>query len=190
MTPAVSLQSRTMWCELQRASGGHRARCALRNPISIIKEHNGGKGCALFVVVVVVVIDTMTTTTTTMRISTRPPLTAASRQDTRTTHAHTRAHHVHVCVCLCACACRLSLARLPYTCWPVIRTSEVVFIARKGAKRTPNARAIHICTRTYAYVCVCACVCMRACGSCVRATRTKTMLYNDARLSYIPHAQI
>jgi hypothetical protein len=49
-TQAVSLQSWPyVWCELQRASGGHRARCALRNPLSItIKEqHNGGKGCAL-----------------------------------------------------------------------------------------------------------------------------------------------
>jgi len=112
------------------------------------------------VVVVVVVIDTMTTTTT-MRISTRPPLTAASRQDTRTTPRHT---HTPVCVYVCVFVCvrlPLVLGTLSYTYWPVIRTSEAYLLL----EREPNVHQMRASTyaHTYIYICVCACVCMRAC---------------------------
>jgi hypothetical protein len=137
------------------------------------------------VVVVVVVIDTMTTTTTTMRISTRPPLTAASRQDTRTTprHTHTR-QCVYVCVFLCACACRWSSA--PYLIHIGRLSGRLKRIyCSKGSQMYTKCARIHIRTHTHIYICVCVrvCACVRV---CVRATRTKTMLYQRrAVLSYI-----
>jgi len=135
------------------------------------------------VVVVVVVIDTMTTTTTTMRISTRPPLTAASRQDTRTTprHTHTR-QCVYVCVFLCACACRWSSA--PYLIHIGRLSGRLKRIyCSKGSQMYTKCAHPHTHTHIYIYVCVRVCACVRV---CVRATRTKTMLYQRrAVLSYI-----
>lgn len=117
------------------------------------------------VVVVVVIIDTMTTTT--MRISTRPPLTAASRQDTRTTPRHTYTH-TPVCVCVYVCMLFLCAVRLPlvlgalsYTYWPVIGTSEAYLLL----EREPNVHQMraHPHTHTYIYIYMCVCVCVCAC---------------------------
>jgi len=136
------------------------------------------------VVVVVVVIDTMTTTTTTMRISTRPPLTAASRQDTRTTprHTHTR-QCVYVCVFFVCVRLPLVLGTLSYTYWPVIRTSEAYLLLEREPNVHQMCASTYAHTHIYIYVCVRVCACVRV---CVRATRTKTMLYQRrAVLSYI-----
>jgi hypothetical protein len=106
----------------------------------------------------------MTTTTTTMRISTRPPLTAASRQDTRTTPRHTHTHaSVCMCVCfLCACACRWSSA--PYLIHIGRLSGRLKRIyCSKGSQMYTKCAHPHTHTHIYIYICVCACVCMRAC---------------------------
>lgn len=136
------------------------------------------------VVVVVVVIDTMTTTTT-MRISTRPPLTAASRQDTRTTprHTHTR-QCVYVCVFLCACACRWSSA--PYLIHIGRLSGRLKRIyCSKGSQMYTKCARIHIRTHTYIYVCVC--VCVHACVCVCAGNKNQDYVIPTTRCSLIYH---
>jgi hypothetical protein len=97
MVVVVMARSVGWWAgqsELQRTSGGHRTKCALRNRV------------LYFTTCVCVCVYTHTHTHTQQqqmvgrcvpaalvaaaRISTRPPLTAASQQDT---HTHTRAQY-------------------------------------------------------------------------------------------------
>ena len=111
------------------------------------------------------------------RISTRPPLTAASQQDTHThTHVHnTRRRRRHnsggvACVVGACVVCEPVVGPRP-SMWPVIGTSEALLLL----EREPNAHTHtrHATPRTHTYVCVRVRVTSRA---SVQATRTKTIL--------------
>jgi hypothetical protein len=72
--------------ELQRTSGGHRIKCALRNrSLWLLQQQHGGKvrACLLHACLpAALVAASGRAGGGTARISTRPPLTAASQQDT------------------------------------------------------------------------------------------------------------
>ena len=93
------------------------------------------------------------------RISTRPPLTAASQQDTHThTHVHnTRRRHNSggvACVVGACVVCEPVVGPRP-SMWPVIGTSEALLLL----EREPNAHTHDTPRHTHTHVCVCACAC-------------------------------
>ncbi len=189
MVVVVMARSVGWWAgqsELQRTSGGHRTKCALRNRVLYFTTCV----CVCVCIYIYIYIHTHTRTQQQMvgrcvpaalvaaaRISTRPPLTAASQQDTHThTHVHnTRRRRRHnsggvACVVGACVVCEPVVGPRP-SMWPVIGTSEALLLL----EREPNAHT-HDTTRharTHTYVCVRVRVTSRA---SVQATRTKTIL--------------
>jgi hypothetical protein len=86
MVVVVMARSVGWWAgqsELQRTSGGHRTKCALRNRVLYFTHTHTQQQQMVGRCVPAALVAAA-------RISTRPPLTAASQQDT---HTHTRAQY-------------------------------------------------------------------------------------------------
>ncbi len=153
--------------ELQRTSGGHRTKCALRNRVLYFTTCV----CVCVCVCVYIYIYTHTHTHTQQqqqmvgrcvpaalvaaaRISTRPPLTAASQQDTHThtctIHAAAAAIIVVVWRALWARAvCEPVVGPRP-SMWPVIGTSEALLLL----EREPNAHTHDTPRHAHTRMCV------------------------------------
>ena len=154
--------------ELQRTSGGHRIKCALRNRSHCVYYNNNNMvGRCVSVSCMPACLLPLWQQAGggggTARISTRPPLTAASQQDTPI-HTHTRNTPLigrRGAFEWWRCA-PVVCPRHPYLyiyTWPVIGTSEALL------EREPNAHTYTHARRES---------CGGGCES-VQATRTKTM---------------
>ena len=146
--------TRVSQSELQRTSGGHRIKCALRN------NNNNRIACYVMLlynitrhsccyktnmvgrcVPAICCCSCSSSSSQRTRISTRPPLTAASQQDTHT-HANKHAHIMCACVFVrVACAPVVCPRRAPYCVVPVIGTSEVCSKGSQTHTTTKHARA-------------------------------------------------
>jgi hypothetical protein len=151
--------------ELQRTSGGHRTKCALRNRVLYFTT------CVCVCVCVYTHTHTHTHTqqqqmvgrcvpaalVAAARISTRPPLTAASQQDT---HTHTCTIHAATIIVVvwralwARAVCEPVVGPRP-SMWPVIGTSEALLLL----EREPNAHTRHATPR-HAHTRMCVCVCV------------------------------
>lgn len=136
--------------ELQRTSGGHRIKCALRNRSLCLlqqQQQHGGKVRACLLHACLLLLWQQAGGSGTARISTRPPLTAASQQDTPI-HTHNTTQHRPNRAWRGAFEWRCAPVVCPrhdyyHYMWPVIGTSEALL------EREPNAHT-HTHTHTHA----------------------------------------
>jgi len=158
--------------ELQRTSGGHRIKCALRNRSLCLlqqqQQQHGGKVRACLLHACLLLLWQQAGGSGTARISTRPPLTAASQQDTPI-HTHNTTQHRPNRAWRGAFEWRCAPVVCPrhdyyHYMWPVIGTSEALL------EREPNAH-----THTHAYTRTARVVWWWWWCESVQATRTKTM---------------
>jgi hypothetical protein len=171
--------------ELQRTSGGHRTKCALRNRVLYFTT------CVCVCVCIYIYTHTHTHATTTNGGKVRAccsrgggtyfnPSTSDGSFAAGHTHTHTHVHNTRrrrrhnsggvACVVGACVVCEPVVGPRP-SMWPVIGTSEALLLL----EREPNAHT-HDTTRharTHTYVCVRVRVTSRA---SVQATRTKTIL--------------